>query len=73
MLEVIGGQTVWKGEVKVFDMHGPDKAKVCYDGPHPEGSNDKGERFAAVLQIPPVIAPETAVRASVVADSRRFK
>jgi hypothetical protein len=69
--EVFRGQTVWKGEVEVFDLYGHDKATVCYGWSLPEGKDDKGERFVTVLQIPPVISPETAVRASIVADSRK--
>lgn len=38
---------------------------------HREGANDKGERFVAVLEIPPVESAETAVRASIMADLKR--
>lgn len=71
--EVFHGQTVWKGEVEVFDLHGHDKAKQCYGWSHPEGPDDKGERFVTVLKIPPVKSPVTAVRASIVADSKKGK
>jgi hypothetical protein len=68
--EVFRGLTVWKGEVEVFDLYGHDKATVCYGWSCPEGKDDKGGRFVTVLQIPPVISPETAVRGFVVADSK---
>lgn len=71
--EVFRGQTVWKGDVEVFDLTGHPKAKRAYAWSHPEGENDKGERFVAVLEIPPVVSPETAVRASIVADSKKQK
>jgi hypothetical protein len=71
--EVFEGRTIWKGEVEVFDLYGHDKAKVCYGWSHREGRDDKGERFVTVLQIPPVISPETAVKVAIVADVRNKK
>ena len=69
--EVFRGQTVWRGEVEVFDLTGHPKAKRCYGWSHPEGPGNKGERFVAVLEIPPVVSPESAVRASIVSDGKR--
>jgi hypothetical protein len=69
--EVFRGETVWQGDVEVFDLHGHPKAKRAYGWSHPEGEDDKGERFVAVLEIPPVTSPVTAVRASIVADSKK--
>jgi len=71
--EVFRGETVRKGEVEVFDLTGHPKAKRCYGWSHPEGEDNKGERFVAVLEIPPVVSPVTAVRASIVADSKNGK
>lgn len=71
--EVFRGQTVWKGEVEVFDLNGHPKAQRCYGWSHPDGENDAGERFVAVLEIPPVESAITAVRASIVADSKNQK
>ncbi len=71
--EVFEGRTIWKGEVEVFDLYGHDKAKVCYGWSHNEGKDDKGERFVTVLQIPPVISPETAVKVAIVAEVRTKK
>lgn len=68
--EIFRGDTVWKGEVEVFNITGHPKAKRCYAWSHREGKDDLGERFVAVLEIPPVISPETAVKASIVADSK---
>lgn len=66
--EVFRGQTVWQGEVGVFDLIGHPKAKRAYAWSHCEGPNDQGERFVAVLEIPPVVSAETAVRASIISD-----
>ena len=68
--EVFRGETVWKGDVEVFDLTGHPKAKRAYGWSHPEGENDQGERFVAVLEIPPVKSPETAVRASILSDAK---
>lgn len=66
--EVFRGQTVWQGEVEVFDLTGHAKAKRCYGWSHKEGKDDKGERFVAVLEIPPVESAVTAVRVQIVKD-----
>ena len=69
--EVFLGQTVWQGEVEVFDLNGHPKAKHAYAWSHREGKDDQGERFVAVLEIPPVVSPVTAVRASILADKQK--
>jgi hypothetical protein len=69
--EVSRGQTVWQGEVEVFDPSGHLKAKRCYAWSHKDGPNDQGERFVAVLEIPPVKVPQSAVKAAIVSESRR--
>jgi hypothetical protein len=68
--EVFRGQTVWRGEVEVFDLNGHHKAKLCYAWSHQEGPNNQGERFVAVLEIPPVNSAKTTVRASIIRDSK---
>jgi hypothetical protein len=69
--EVFDGETVWEGEVEVFDLHNHPKAKRAYAWSHAEGQHDKGERFVAVLEIPPVESAVTAVRASIMADAKK--
>jgi hypothetical protein len=71
--EVFRGQTVWDGEVEVFDLIGHPKAKRAYAWSHREGPNDEGERFVTVLEIPPAISPVTAVRASIMSDAKKRK
>jgi hypothetical protein len=71
--EKFSGLTVWKGEVEVFDLKGHPKAKRAYAWSHREGQNDEGERFVAVLEIPPVESAVTAVRASIMADAKKRK
>ena len=66
--ELFKGQTVWQGDVEVFDLTGHPKAKRAYAWSHPEGKDDKGERFVTVLEIPPVDSAVTAVRVQIVKD-----
>jgi hypothetical protein len=69
--EKFKGQTVWRGEVEVFDLTGHPKSKRAYGWSHREGQNNEGERFVAVLEIPPVISAETAVRVQIVKDAKK--
>ncbi len=65
--EVFEGQTVWRGIVDIFELTGHPKAKRAYAWSHAEGKEDDKERFVTVLELPPVVSPETAVRAATVA------
>jgi hypothetical protein len=69
--EVFREETVWEGDIEVFDLTGHPKAKRAYAWSHPTGKDDKDERFVAVLEIPPVVSPETAVRVSIVSDLKK--
>ena len=71
--EVFKGQTVWQGEVEVFDLTGHPKAKRCYAWSHLDGKKDERERFVAVLEIPPVESAVTAVRVQIVKDVKAEK
>ena len=68
--EVFQGKTVWHGEVEVFNLAGHPKANRCYAWSHPEGLGGRGERFVAVLEIPPVDSAKTAVQVQVASDVR---
>ena len=69
--EVFRGQTAWQGEVEVFDLHNHPKAKRAYAWSHREGKSDEGERFVAVLEVPPVESAQTAVQASILAEAQK--
>lgn len=68
--EEFQGQTVWEGEVEVFDLHDHPKAKRAYAWVHFTGDEGEGRRYVTVLELPPVTSPETAVKASIVRDFR---
>jgi hypothetical protein len=71
--EVFKGQTVWKGGVAAFALIGHPKAKRAYAWSHREAKNDEGERVVAVLEIPPVVSAETAVRVQIVKDVKHSR
>ena len=68
--EVYQGQTVWRAEVEVFELEGHAKARRCYAWSHLDKPDDSDERLVAVLEIPPVVSPETAVQETTVADAK---
>jgi hypothetical protein len=69
--EVFRGQTVWRGIVEVFDLTGHPKAKRAYGWSHPDGPDDKNERFVTVLELPPVDSAQAAVKVSIVSDLKK--
>jgi hypothetical protein len=58
--EVFQGQTAWEGVVEVFDLIGHPKAKRCYAWTYGEP-----EEFITVLEIPPVVDAQSAVKVGV--------
>jgi hypothetical protein len=66
--EAFQGQIVWKGVVEVFKLKGHPKAKRAYGWNIGEGAD---AIYTAVLEIPPVDSPSTAVRASLAAEARK--
>ena len=68
VIERFKGKIVWQGLVEMFDIQGHPTAKRCYAWSH---ENDDGShRSVAVLELPPVYSPVTAVRASIVSDMK---
>jgi hypothetical protein len=70
VVEMFGSKTVWEGVVESYALTGHAKAKRCYAWSY----QDKGEtQYVTALEIPPVVSPQTAVRASIVADTKEKK
>lgn len=65
--EVFLGQTIWEGDVEVFDVRGHPVAKRAYAWSHEYGVNNK-KRFVAVLELPPVVSAEIAVKMAIGAE-----
>jgi hypothetical protein len=61
------GKTVWEGEVEVFDLTGHPKASKGYAWAYDKA---RGSEIVAVLELPPVISPRTAVQAAIVGKVR---
>ena len=62
--ETFEGETVWDGEVQIFDVAHP-AASRCYAWSH--ATEGEKRRFYAVLHVQPVDGPAAAVRAAIVA------
>jgi len=69
--EMFKGQTVWEGEVEVFDLHDHPKTDRIYAWAHETDDADRPKRHVTVLHVPPVTSPELAVRASIIQDYRK--
>jgi hypothetical protein len=67
--ETFGGKTVWEGIVHVFKIHGHPQASQAYAWSSPIEGSDK-RRFFAVLHVPPIMSPQDAVRAAIVAERK---
>ena len=63
--ETFAGQTIWEGEVQVFDLAGNPTAKRAYAWSEPV-QNSKNRNVFAVLHVPPVDSALAAVRVSIV-------
>lgn len=70
--EVFNGQTVWEGEVEVFDIDHPQASRV-YAWAHDTDDPDCPKRHVTVLHVPPATSPRKAVQASIVSDYRAKK
>ncbi len=71
--EVFQGETVWEGEVEVFDLPDLPEADRIYAWAHDTDRDDEPRRTVTVLHVPPVVSPELAVRASIIQDYRESK
>lgn len=68
IIEIFQGKTVWEGEVEVFELRGHPKAKKAYAWGHVTGDDDQARRYVAVLDLPPVDSPQSAVRAAIMQE-----
>jgi len=65
--EVLEDQTTWEGTVEIFDLVGHPEAKRAYAWRHRNGDENK---TMAVLEIPPVDSPESAVKVAIASKRR---
>ena len=60
--EMDGLRKVWNGVVEIFQLSGHLEAKICYGWRDFDGHD---VACVTVLEIPPVISPQAAVRAAI--------
>jgi hypothetical protein len=73
VVETFQGETVWQGEVEVFDIRGHPKAKRAYAWGHITGEGDQARRYVTVLELPPVDSPQTAVKVAIAAEIKNAR
>lgn len=71
--ESFQGETVWDGVVEVFDLTGHPKANRLYAWAHDTGNPASPKPYVTVLHIPPVVSPQTAVKAAIVQEFRSLE
>lgn len=71
--EVFQGETVWEGEVEVFETMDHPKAKRVYAWGHATGEDDQARRYVCVLELPPVDSPQTAVQAGIMSEIKNAR
>jgi hypothetical protein len=69
--ETSNGQTVWTGDVQVFDLVEHPKAKRAYAWSH--ATTGTRRQFHVVLHLPPVDGPVMAVKTAVYAEYQRLQ
>ena len=63
--EISHGRVAWDGAVEVFDLTGHPNATRCYGWGYPGDAKRDGLDVVTVLEIPPVVSPETAVKVAI--------
>ena len=58
--------TVWQGDVAVFEVYGHPKAQRAYAWS--SMADNEEAKYVVVLEIPPVSSPQTAVQAAMAAQ-----
>jgi hypothetical protein len=69
VIEMYGKGEIWEGVVETFTLMGHPKAKRCYAWNF--SNDDANPRYVAVLELPPVYSPHTAVRAAIASGQQK--
>lgn len=67
VIEEWQGETIWQGDVEVFDIRGHPKATRGYGWGY-VANKEGGRRYFTVLELPPVDSPQTAVKAAIMSE-----
>ncbi len=70
VVETFQGQTIWEGDVEVFDLQDHPKASRIYAWSHDTDDPSNPRRHVTVLHLPPAITPRKAVQTSIASDYR---
>ncbi|MDX6303694.1 MAG: hypothetical protein QOI77_663 [Blastocatellia bacterium] len=70
VVETFNGQTIWEGEVEVFDLEDHPTASRIYAWSHDTDDPSNPKRHVTVLHLPPAITPRKAVQVSIASDYR---
>jgi hypothetical protein len=70
VVEEFEGETIWQGDVEVFDLTGHPKAKRGYVWGYIV-TDGGGRRYFTVLELPPVDSPQTAVKAAIMSEIKK--
>jgi len=72
VVEEFQGETIWQGDVEVFDLVGHPKAKRGYGWGYTT-TDSGGRRYFTVLELPPVTSPQTAVQAAIMSEIKNAR
>lgn len=67
VIEQFQGETIFQGDVEVFDLTGHPKATRGYGWGYTT-TEGGGRRYFTVLELPPVDSPQTAVKAAIMSE-----
>jgi hypothetical protein len=72
VVEEFQGETIWQGDVEVFDIRGHPKATRGYGWGYTT-TEGGGRRYFTVLELPPVDSPETAVKIAIASEIKNAR
>jgi len=72
VVEEFQGETIWQGDVEVFDIRGHPKASRGYGWGY-IASEGGGRRYFTVLELPPVDSPQAAVKAAIMSEIKNAR
>jgi hypothetical protein len=72
VVEEFQGETIWQGDVEVFDLVGHPKATRGYGWGY-VANEEGGRRYFTVLELPPVDSPQSAVKAAIMSEIKNAR
>jgi len=72
VVEEFQGETIWQGDIEVFDLAGHPKATRGYGWGYTT-TEGGGRRYFTVLELPPVDSPQAAVKAAIMSEIKNAR